>query len=126
MLPRPPLGGSLGRIVDGAVERRLVAAEDGRGGNAGGTADGDDLVPVAVEVVAEDDQEVSGLGRLERALDGIHLPVDLRGDPLLREAGGDQALADQGAALARPPAAAVVVLAQDDEVERRRGGPGEL
>src|SRR4051794_11602019 len=129
MPPRPPLLGRLGP-EDGARQRRLVPREDGHGGGSGdgrrsgGTAEGDDLVPGAVEIVAEDHQEVSRLGGLQRALDGLLLAVDPGGDAVGRETGGEQALADQLARLAGLAAAAVVVFPQEDEIEGRGGGAG--
>src|SRR5206468_10554201 len=120
LLARPPVLDGLGR-EDGARQRRLVPGEDGRRGGSGdgrrsgGTAEGDDLVPGPVEVVAEDHQEVSRLGGLQRALDGLLLTIDASGDAVGREAGGEQTLADQLARLAGLAAAAVVVFPQEDE-----------
>jgi hypothetical protein len=71
VLPCRPLHG---RFEDGHRdgERRLLVPEDRREGKAFGgglrsAAEGDDLVPVAAELVAEDDEQIAGL----RGLNGI-------------------------------------------------------
>ena len=41
------------------------------GGSFGGTAEAADLAPVAFKLITEDEQEVTRLGRLQRALDRL-------------------------------------------------------
>src|SRR6185312_1413113 len=113
-------------------QRPLVRREDRdrrRGGDRSGAAraaEAYDLLPNALEVVAEDDQQVPRLGAIQGALDGFLLVVDLGREAVRRKAGGEKSLAHDLTRLTPPAASAIVVLAHDDEIEGGSGGSGEL